>query len=368
MRELSIIRILEYYDVPQLFVAEDVVGMRYLCQLYDILEDGELKVLGVAVSNNKLNDFIKGHIDLLSMFVDREIAGSIFDINMTSKGIYAKLFEGNIADSMLPDAGYFYDDSLGEDEEMVARAITTNKPIIRLAFETPNNGHDIDSRCLSAALIHFQSLVDNSYKKLFKREDAANSNLRVTTFMAASFDVEFIANEPLDMFGQSKIGSTFDVINKLFVSSPEDTIQTLRDLKGYAANSYKNFLEVLFNNDMSINLKWVFSTLDCEVHKGSVGKDKIKLLHEIVNNSCDLGVEEASFEGVFTAADTANGKWTFQPVVGKIVKGDSSDIGLLSGITLKDMHYIIRCEAQQSLNETTLKEKTRYTLLNVSKK
>lgn len=366
MRKLSIIRVLEYYDVPQLFVAMDIIGVHYLCMLYDILSNGEMKVIAVTTSSGKLNDFIKGHIDLLSMFKEPEIKGSFYSIEMAKDGVYAELFEGDIIDSMLPDEGYFFDDTLNENDEMVARSITTNKPIIRLAFETPNNRHDMDARCLSAALIHFQSLIDNSYKKLFRHDDLSNSNLSVTTFMAASFDVEFIANESLDMFGQSRLGQTFDIVNTLFSSVPDDVIQTLRKLKGYAANSYKNFLEVLIDNNLSINLKWVFSTLDCEVHHSKVDNSKIKFLHELVNNQSDLGIENVSYNGHFTAADTVNGKWAFQPAVGKIIKGDSNNHELLSGITLKDKTYVIQCEAQQSLNETTLKEKTKYTLLSLA--
>lgn len=363
MRKLRIIRILEYYDVPQLFIAEDAIGMRYLSQLYDIEDDGEMKIISVAASSDKLNDFVKGHIDLLSMFRDPEMDDSYYMVSMKEDGIYADRYSGDLEDYMLPEEGYFYNDSMNENEEMIARATTTNKPVIRLAFETPQNRHDMDARCLSAALVHFQSLVDNSYKKLYKGEESANSTLRVTTFLAASFDVEFVADENLDMFGQSKLGQTFDVINKLFSEASNDVVDTLRNLKGYAANSYKNFLEVLLDNDLAINLKWVFSTLDGEVHQSRVEKPHLQVLHDIIMNNCELGTEEIVMEGRFTAANTANGKWTFQPSVGKEIKGDSEDNTLMSGITLLDKQYSIVCRAQQFLNETTLKEKTRYTLV-----
>lgn len=183
--------------------------------------------------------------------------------------------------------------------------------------------------------------------------------------MAASFDVEFMAEESLDIFGQSKLGETFDVINKLFTSPSDDVILILRELKGYAANSYKNFLEVLLDNDLSINLKWVFSTLSSEVHHSKVDKEHIRMLHDAVNNRSDLGIEEVTFDGHFTAADIVSGKWAFQPSVGKVLKGESDNHELLSGVTLKDRLYKIVCEAQQSLNETTLKEKTKFTLLNL---
>lgn len=363
MRKLRIIRILEYYDVPQLFIAEDAIGMRYLCQLYDIEEDGELKIIAVALSIDRLNDFVKGHIDLLSMFRNPEMEDSIYMVQMKEDGIFAERYVGDLSEEMLPDEGYFYNDSLNENEEMVARASATNKPVIRLAFETPQNRHDMDARCLSAALVHFQSLVDNSYKKLYKEENNTNSTLRVTTFLAASFDVEFVADENLDMFGQSKLGETFEIINKLFSNISDDVVETLRNLKGYAANSYKNFLEVLLDNDLSINLKWVFSTLDGEVHQSRVGKTHLQTLHEIVTNNSELGTEEVIMKGCFTAANTVNGKWSFQPSVGKEMKGDSEDNSLMFGITLLDKQYSIVCRAQQFLNETTLKEKTKYTLI-----
>lgn len=368
MRKLNLIRILEYYDVPQLFIAEDVIGMRYLCLLYDIESDGELKFIGVIVSATKLNDFIKGHIDLKSIFKNPEMEEAIYSVYMKEDGIKAEHYTELLDESMLPDEGYFYNDSLNENEEMIIRASTTNKPIIRMAFQTPQNYHDIDARCLSAALVHFQSLVDNSYKKLYKNEICSNSTLRVTTFMAASFDVEFIANENLDIFGQSKVGQTFDVINKLFSSTSDEVIETLRTLKGYAANSYKNFLEVLLDNDMSIELKWVFNTLDHEVHQSNICKQQIQNLHDIINNNSNLGIEEITVEGHFTAANTANGKWVFQPNIGKEIKGDSNDFSLLTGVTLTEHPYTIVCQAQQMLNEATLKEKTKYTLIQLISK
>lgn len=367
MRTLKIIRILEYYDVPQLFIAEDAIGMRYLCLLYDVEENGELKVIGVAVSVGKLNDFVKGHIDLLAMFVSPEMENSIFFIHMKENGIFAEQYRGVLDTSMLPDEGYFYNDSLNENEEMIARAATTNKPVIRLAFQTPQNRHNMEARCLSAALIHFQSLVDNSYKKLYKEDANTNSTLRVTTFLAASFDVEFVADENLDMFGQSKLGQTFDVIKKLFSTTSEDVIETLRNLKGFAANSYRNFLEVLLDNNLSINLKWVFSTIDGEVHQSQVEKTQLQALHDIVTNNSELGTEELTLEGFFTSANT-NGKWSFQPLDGKEIKGNSEDTSLMSGITITEKTYTIVCNAKKFFNETTLKEKTKYTLIRLKKK
>ena len=111
MKKLRLVRTLEYYDVPQLFIAEDTIGVHYLCLLYDITNNGELKIIGVIVSSDKLNDFIKGHIDLLTMFTSPELEDSIFNIHMKEDGIYAEHYNGVLYSSMLPEEGYFYTDS-----------------------------------------------------------------------------------------------------------------------------------------------------------------------------------------------------------------------------------------------------------------
>lgn len=108
MNKLRLIRTLVYYDVPQLFIAEDENGVRYLCLLYSVEENGELKIIGVTVSADKLNDFIKGHVELLTMFTSPELEDSIFHIHMKEEGIYAEHYNGVFDSSMLPDEGYFY--------------------------------------------------------------------------------------------------------------------------------------------------------------------------------------------------------------------------------------------------------------------
>ena len=109
VNKLRLIRIIEYYDVPQLFIAEDDNGVCYLCQLYDVEENGELKIIGVTVSVGKLNEFIKGHVDLLTIFTSPELEDSIFLIHVKEDGIYAERYNGVLDSSMLPDEGYFYD-------------------------------------------------------------------------------------------------------------------------------------------------------------------------------------------------------------------------------------------------------------------
>ena len=110
MKKFRFVRTLEYYDVPQLFIAEDDDGVSFLCMLYDITNGGELNAIGVSVSKDRLNDFINGNIDLLTMFISPESEDYIFHVQMNEYGIYAEKYEGVLESFMLPDKGYFYND------------------------------------------------------------------------------------------------------------------------------------------------------------------------------------------------------------------------------------------------------------------
>lgn len=362
MRTLNIIRTLEFYDVPQIFVAVDAVGIKYLCLHYEIADDGTLLYIAVQLSEDRLNDFIKGHIDLRLLYTSPEQEGSLYIVKYDDT-IIAQPYLDELLPSMLPGEGYYYNDSMAEDAEILERSVRTQSPVIRLAFETPDNKHTLEARCLSAALVSFQSLVDSSFKKLYKGIDSEISTLRVTTFTAASFDVEFCANETLDLFGQSKLGTTLEEINKLFSDDDNVVIETLRTLKGFAATNYRKFLNVLLSYGLAVKYKWVYSATEADVRKRKVATPRLKSLYDIINSNSELGTEEQEFIGHFTAASFDNGKWSFAQEIGKDVKGDCLDNNLLSGITLVDKRYKITCTATQSINETTLKERTKYILI-----
>ena len=119
MKKLKLIRILEYYDVPQLFIADDASGIHYLCLLYNIEDDGELKTIAVSVSPSRLNEFIKGHIDLLSVFSNPEAGYSLYDIKMKENALYAQRFYNRLSQTMLPDEGYYFHDSSNENDTNV---------------------------------------------------------------------------------------------------------------------------------------------------------------------------------------------------------------------------------------------------------
>lgn len=62
MRKLIAKNILEFYDVPQLFVATDAMDINYLCVLYS--QENSCEYLAVQISALRLRAFLAGDIDL----------------------------------------------------------------------------------------------------------------------------------------------------------------------------------------------------------------------------------------------------------------------------------------------------------------
>ena len=78
MRPLTLIQTLEYYDVPQIFVATDAMGTRYLCTLFDNIEEEGYKYIGVQISEPRLMAFVGGQLDLREAYLHPEVENAIY--------------------------------------------------------------------------------------------------------------------------------------------------------------------------------------------------------------------------------------------------------------------------------------------------
>ena len=134
MRTLNIIRTLVFYDVPQLFIAVDAVGVKYLCSNYEELDDGSLHYIAVQTSDGKLNDFIKGHIDLRNMFTNPEQDDSIYLAYYDYSKLTAHPLNEDLNNSMLPIEGFYFDDAITDDAEIIQSISFGLKPDLSRAF------------------------------------------------------------------------------------------------------------------------------------------------------------------------------------------------------------------------------------------
>ena len=119
MRPLTLMQTLEYYDVPQIFVATDAMGTSYLCTLFDNVEEEGYKYISVQLSEPRLMAFIGGQLDLREAYLHPEVENATYLV-VAQKGTLKAttlLQPQDITENMLPEAGYYFDASELVDEE-----------------------------------------------------------------------------------------------------------------------------------------------------------------------------------------------------------------------------------------------------------
>ena len=140
MRPLTLMQTLEYYDVPQIFVATDAMGTRYLCTLFDNVKVEGYKYIGVQLSEPRLMAFIGGQLDLREAYLHPEVENAVYLV-VAQKGTLKAttlLQQCDITENMLPEAGYFFDSSeLVEEENPTLDTYQLEVPVHdRVTFST----------------------------------------------------------------------------------------------------------------------------------------------------------------------------------------------------------------------------------------
>lgn len=362
---LRMTNILDYYDMPQIFVAQDAVETQYLCLLYDHDDDGRMKCIAAAISRGRLNDFITGHIDLRSVFVEPEM--DLYDVIVDGSIVNATLMKAEPCKEMLPDDGYYLNYSQLENHDMVTSTQEGNRTIIRLAFNYDTNNHSVPTDVLTSTIHNFQAIVTCAYKKVTKDRTGVNSRLLVRAPIAASFDVELEASEETNLFGGSRVAETLDMISPLFGNEDEAVANCLATFKNTQRN-YKNMLKTLSDENISFKCKWVRGVVGGVVSECLVSKERVQTLYSLASNLRMLEETDESFDGAFFMANTRNGRWGLTSLGENRVKyGTCPDLDKLDGIVLKSRAYRVKCKCRPTLNPNTGKEYKTYILTDIQK-
>lgn len=105
-RTVEIETLLEFYDVPQLFIAKDKADTRFMCVLYE--DEGVCKYLAVRASFDKLNRFMGGGIDLRALILAPELEDEYFIVTFQNNEYEIRPFHGVLKEEMLPEEGYLF--------------------------------------------------------------------------------------------------------------------------------------------------------------------------------------------------------------------------------------------------------------------
>lgn len=117
MRRLTLIQVLVFYDVPQIFVAVDATGTHYLCTLFSDAGDEGHCYLGVQISESRLTEFTLGKLELRMAYTHPEVDNALYQVVARQEMLQATALQqpDAVSEAMLPEAGYFFSpDDLAE--------------------------------------------------------------------------------------------------------------------------------------------------------------------------------------------------------------------------------------------------------------
>lgn len=72
MKAIQLLHVLLDYDYPQVFVARDAIGVRYVCMVAEEVEHGPV-FLCVPVSDYRCRELLTGKIDLRHVYENPEL-------------------------------------------------------------------------------------------------------------------------------------------------------------------------------------------------------------------------------------------------------------------------------------------------------
>lgn len=361
---INLERILDFYDVPQLFIGIDIIGTRYLCLLYD--DESYYRYISIRISENKLKEFLGEKIDLRSLFISPEINNEYFVVSYFEDFYHIEKYNKDIVEEMLPSEGYFFEGN-SDDALIIWEANKCNHPVIHLGFEDPINSHSIPVSTLSSLTAHYQSIVANCYKKIDGTKDDRDFRLRVFSCSAASFNVHMYAESSLDLFGSSRIDITLHKVDSLLKCTSNDQLmELLIPLKGHTIRSYRNFIKELIDNKIVVKYKWVSSISESKVISNRVEVSRLEQIYEVLSKSTELEKEIKLFEGIIISSSMTNGKWELKLDTGDKISGKADPPSLLSGVVIGEVRYELKCEEIIEQNNFSSKEKVSFVLIEIS--
>lgn len=105
---ITLERILEYYDAPQLFLGRDDFDTQYLCLLYE--DEPTYQYTAIRISTNLYARFLRGEEDLRELFLHPEFESEYFDVAyINNTYVCSRSSFGVITENRLPEAGYRMD-------------------------------------------------------------------------------------------------------------------------------------------------------------------------------------------------------------------------------------------------------------------
>ncbi|WP_146750245.1 DUF6575 domain-containing protein [Pseudomonas sp. RIT411] len=371
MKSLSLVHVLLDYDYPQVFVARDIIGVRYICMVCEETAKGPVFVC-MPISSKRCDALLKGKVDLRIVYDEPEVREYYLaepdNLNVEFQARHQVM--DALPLNWLPEPGLTFD-----FDEVLLKAQELNSTVAYASLSVPEATGEprIRSRKLSAFLSIYQSVLKNlarssaksSGKPIPKNEEPYESD--VFGFSYGSFTVQIRSADPCDILGENKaLVSAFQLLNEFLdvAGQPDSAMEFLSSLKGHAASSLISLLSFVSENNCQFINSWSTPGM------ASSNKSRIRAASaQNIIQRCrlreDLGVESLELLGIVDSADVSAGTWKILvdgvPYSGGVKEGSGIN---LAGITLHG-RYVFRCEEKIEISLGSGRESRKLSLISL---
>lgn len=356
-RKLEYVETLLYYDLPNIFVGKDILGISYICLLVEIgeLED---KFLCVPISPLRLQDYKKGNVDLRFVFERpesdeyylAEVSGfSISDFEITP------IENNEFPQSWLPDDGFFHEIELQSENLVVREAFERNRGISHWRLSPPESANEpkISAAKLAYGLQLINKIIKRAYQKsLALMESGAKEAIKaldysdneVYAFSNGSFTIHMQTTMPADLLGFSQISRAYDIIDEVSqnIEDPDASIQSLSKYGGHFVSAYKDLLAFIVESNIPIDYEWSMPSRSDTTRRKFIPREAKPVL-DALRRLREISTETKVITGYFTKVDETRNTWKIHSSSDDRDYYGNSEISL-AGITIHLKEYALICE------------------------
>jgi hypothetical protein len=376
MKNIAPDQILLYYDYPQVFLALDAVGTRFVCMATSETDSGPGYTC-LPISDIRAHKLAAGEIDLRTVFETPELA-EIYE-SVTNSAVDEQLHivlssHTEINADLLPAPGIVFNYS----DEVASKASELNATVSYVSLSVPEAL--AAARIKTDTLAEFLRLFQSALKQLTKlsartvksasRVEDQSFCTDVFGFSKGSFTVHLRSSQEGNIFGDNVLLSmAFSKLNTFLslADTPDDAIAFLQEAKGHTASALIRLLTFFSENSCPVKHRW--ASPDMSISESSEATlVRIQDLVSLCKARQDLSTEEVVLVGVVLSASVETDTWKVlnefdkKAYSGEVKLGSDITIG---GITLESVRYRLYCEEVIEVAPATHKESKRLYLTRI---
>ncbi|MBU8908977.1 DUF6575 domain-containing protein [Desertibacillus haloalkaliphilus] len=347
-----------YYDKPLTFTCKNDIGNQYIASCIELEEEEQW--LFLPLSEARLTQVLRGSITAYNAFKNPE-TGFLWKVflqaNNYSFGKAKRIQSSELYEDDLPDKDIVYDVygeevfSIKSDERnsIVQDSVKERREFLDLSLEMgESHVHEIEAAFLGKVLESTQNVVNiighkkgvnGKVPKHIKEEN----KLIYSGDFAASFGFRLKSNNLANILNESDLQDSLTIFMNLLESksNTKKIMEIIKDLNPSVIHHYKNFLNLLKNENVSVKTYCAFPNENYRHINISI--DDIKKSIKALDSEIKEYTKEDTFQERIVAIDTTNKTFKF-------ISDDDETISGLIGENVNTDEYRLPKDARVKLN------------------